>query len=89
MLCFPRKQEPQITVGFRKQIIAALATRYGKTSSIVRRNFFDENVEFWGKIRRLEGGDTMHASKMGKSENLEDSRDNSFIWVSQISIILM
>jgi hypothetical protein len=80
VLCFPREKNPTISPGLRAKILAALATRYDKPLAAVRRHFSDQNVEFWGKIRRLGEGDTMRAAAMMKSST-EDGRDASYVKV--------
>ena len=44
----------------RKILVSGLATRFSVRSSVARK-FLPKDVEQWGKLRRLEGGDIMHA----------------------------
>jgi hypothetical protein len=43
-----------------KVLVNGLATRFCVWSTVARK-FLPEDVEQWGKLRRLEGGDIMHA----------------------------
>jgi hypothetical protein len=53
---------------------------------VVRRYFSVDGVEQWGKICRLDGGDTMHASSWVTDS--EDRRDATFIQVSTAPVLL-
>ena len=44
----------------RKVLVNGLATRFHVTPAVARK-FLPKDVEQWGKLRRLEGGDIMHA----------------------------
>ncbi|KAH7913072.1 hypothetical protein BJ138DRAFT_1124709 [Hygrophoropsis aurantiaca] len=57
----------------------ALATRFDTTVPQLRRNVRRESikVEQWGKVRRLEGGDTMVAAALFKVQS--DSRDATYV----------
>ena len=63
------------------RIAAALATRYN-----VRKNIAKKHVPLcikqWGKLCRIEGGDTMTAAQLGQTHL--DRRDATHIRVSQI-----
>ena len=74
----PRTATPPESSLFKK-IIAALATRYNTSAAHVQRICSAECVKTWGKVRRLDGGDTMHAS--GVVKPAQDSRDATFIRV--------
>ena len=80
VLCFPRQKNPAIPDGLCLKIITTLATRYNTTRAIVKRHFLVQEVEFWGKFRRLGGGDTMRAAAVCQS-NAEDRRDASYVRV--------
>ncbi|KAF8152496.1 hypothetical protein B0H34DRAFT_784591 [Crassisporium funariophilum] len=60
-----------------EKILVALSTRYNKLVATVRRHLLMDSIEQWGKVRRLMGGDTMHASSLVQPR--EDSRDASFV----------
>lgn len=60
-----------------KKIIAALATRYDASATRVQRICSAECIKTWGKVRRLDGGDTMHAA--GVIKPAQDSRDATFV----------
>jgi len=87
VLCFPREKNPTIPEGLLSKIIATLATRYNSTRAIIKRHFSAKEVEFWGKIRRLEGGDTMRAAAVCHA-NAEDRRDASYVRVCTSPLLL-
>ncbi|KAF8955921.1 hypothetical protein BDZ97DRAFT_1854368 [Flammula alnicola] len=78
VLCFPRQKHPDIPDSLYSIIVATLATRYNTTRAIVKDHFSAQQVEFWGKFRRLGGGDTMRAAAIVQS-NAEDRRDASHV----------
>ena len=63
-----------------KVVVNGLATRFG-VRPMVARKFLPEAVEQWGKLRRLEGGDIMHAHAIVCKRM--DGRDASFIRVRE------
>ena len=65
----------------RKVLTNGLATRFC-VSPRVARKILPELVEQWGKLRRLEGGDIMHAHDI-VSKHM-DGRDASFIRVREL-----
>ena len=67
-----------------KKVIAALATRYDTSAANVQRVCSAESMQTWGKVRRLDGGDTMHAAGVIKAA--QDSRDATFVRVSHCFI---
>ena len=80
VLCFPRQTNPTIPEGLLSKIIATLVTRYNTTRTIIKRCLSVNDIEIWGKFRRLEGGDTMRAVEVSRS-NTEDKRDASYVRV--------
>ena len=74
----PRTATPPEPSLFKK-IIAALATRYNTSATHIQCICSAECVKTWGKVRRLDGGDTMHAA--GVVKPAQDSRDATFIRV--------
>ena len=58
-----------------------LATRFC-VSSRVARKFLPEDIEQWGKLRRLEGGDIMHTHDV--ASKYMSGRDASFIRVREL-----
>jgi hypothetical protein len=62
-----------------KVLVNSLATRFSVQPKVARK-FLPEAVEQWGKLRRLEGGDIMHAHDIVPKRM--ESRDASFIRVS-------
>jgi len=64
-----------------KRVIAALATRYDTSATRIQHICSAECVKTWGKVRQLDGGDTMHAA--GVIKPAQDSRDASFVRVCQ------
>ena len=67
-----------------KKVITALATRYDTSAANVQRVCSAESMQTWGKVRRLDGGDTMHAAGVIKAA--QDSRDATFVRVSHCFI---
>ena len=61
-----------------KVLVNGLATRFHVTPAVVRK-FLLKDVEQWGKLRRLEGGDIMHTHNIVPKRM--DGRDASFIRV--------
>ena len=80
VLCFPRQKNPTIPEGLLSKIIVTLVTRYNTTRTIIKRHLNVNEIEIWGKIRRLEGGDTMRAVQVSRP-NTEDNRDASYVRV--------
>ncbi|KAI0052945.1 hypothetical protein FA95DRAFT_1482442 [Auriscalpium vulgare] len=72
-LLFPRVVGP-VSRGIQNALTSALATRYGVTNTTARRHL-PAQLEQWGKIRRLEGGDMMHARALVP----ERGRDASYV----------
>jgi hypothetical protein len=54
------KQVGRLNDTIRKVLVNGLATRFCVQPRVARK-FLLENVEQWGKMCRLEGGDIMHA----------------------------
>lgn len=65
----------------RKVLASGLATRFD-VSLRVAKKFIPEVIEQWGKLRRLEGGDIMHAHKIVSRRR--DGRDASFVRVCDL-----
>ena len=63
------------------KVCAALATRYDVSVSTVQPRLHKAEISMWGKIRCLDGGDTMHASALMSTG--EDCRDASHVRVSR------
>ena len=65
----------------RKVLVNSLATRFCVKPTVARK-FLPEAVEQWGKLRRLEGGDIMHAHDIVPKRM--DGRDASFVRVREL-----
>jgi hypothetical protein len=50
--------------------------------AVVRQHVKEASIEQWGKVRRLDGGDTMLAA--GLVSRQHDSRDATFVRVSLV-----
>jgi hypothetical protein len=61
--------------------VSGLATRFCVELKVARK-FLPEAVEQWGKLRRLEGGDIMHAHDIVPKRM--DGRDASFVRVREL-----
>ena len=57
-----------------------LATWFDVSTNVARK-FLPDDIEQWGKLRRLEGGDIMHAHEIVSKRM--DGRDASFIRVRE------
>ena len=64
-----------------KVLVSGLATRFSVEPKVARK-FLPEDVEQWGKLRRLEGGDIMHAHDIVPKRM--DGRDASFVRVREL-----
>jgi hypothetical protein len=73
VLCFPRQTSPTLPEGVISKIIASLVTRYDTTRTIIKQHFRAQDIEVWGKLRRLGGGDTMRAAAVCRAD-AEDRR---------------
>lgn len=62
----------------------SLATRFA-VSVAVARKYVPRQVTQWGKVKRLEGGDTMHARDLVRLSQHE--RDASFVRVSVTFVV--
>jgi hypothetical protein len=76
----PHRTDGLDDVLFNK-VCAALATRYDVSVSTVRPRLHKAGISTWGKVRCLDGGDTMHASVLMSMG--EDRRDASYVRVSR------
>ena len=81
MLLHPHVANPVIDNGLFTIILVCLATRYNKTVGAVRRHVSVNDIELWGKVQIVGGGDTMVASSLLKYSQ-EDSRDATYVRVS-------
>ena len=60
-----------------KKVIVALATRYDTLAANVQRVYSAESMQTWGKVHRLDGGDTMHVA--GVIKPTQDSHDATYV----------
>ena len=67
----------------RNVLTNGLATRFGVFPRVARK-YLPKDVELWGKLRRLEGGDIMHAYKIVSKRM--DGRDATFIRVRDLIV---
>ncbi len=77
------KRVGRLKDAIRKVLTNGLATWFC-VSPRVARKFLPEVVEQWGKLRRLEGGDIMHAYDI--VSKCKDGRDASFIRVRELIV---
>ena len=70
----------------RKVLTNGLVTRFGISLEVAKK-FLPKVVEQWGKLRRLEGGDIMHAHDI--VSRCADGRDVSFIRVRELVFLEM
>lgn len=81
VLLAPRRPFTTIPKSVIDKVIVCLATRFDSTVNQVRQHVIAENMEQFASVRRLEGGDTMHASTFARQS--EDRRDATFIRISE------
>ena len=67
-----------------KSVSAALGTRYDVAVSSIRPRLRNAKISTYAKVRRVDGGDMMHASSAVHSG--EDSRDTTYVRVSPSKI---
>ncbi|KAH7096495.1 hypothetical protein BKA62DRAFT_822291 [Auriculariales sp. MPI-PUGE-AT-0066] len=77
-LLAPRKMV-ELTYITRTRIVNTLAAWYSVDAAVIRPHV-PHQVETWGKVRRLDGGDTMHAANLAKPTG----RDMTFIRYEQM-----
>ncbi|KIJ70560.1 hypothetical protein HYDPIDRAFT_184816 [Hydnomerulius pinastri MD-312] len=73
----PPRSSALLEASLVRKVINSLATRYDTTASQIRDICSPQSIEEWGKVRRLQGGDTMHAAALVKRS--EDSRDATYV----------
>ncbi|TDL14430.1 hypothetical protein BD410DRAFT_734083 [Rickenella mellea] len=59
------------------KVAACLATRFNVSISVAKKVVPVDAIEQWGKVRRIDGGDTMHARELVPLR--EGNRDASFV----------
>ena len=79
-LLYPKSTE-QLPSNVLDRISAALATRYN-VSKVVAKRQIPKQIDQWGKVRRIDGGDTMVAALIGRHSL--DRRDATHIRVSDL-----
>ena len=67
------------------RIAAALATRYNVRKNIAKSHV-PPDIKQWGKLRRIDGGDTMTAAQLGQTHL--DRRDATHIQVRLENFLL-
>ena len=77
------KLEGPLDDAIRTILTNGLVTRFGVTFNVAGK-FIPEVVEQWGKLRRLEGGDIMHAHDIVSKRM--DGRDTSFVCVRELIV---
>ncbi|KAH7903169.1 hypothetical protein BJ138DRAFT_1138781 [Hygrophoropsis aurantiaca] len=74
----PRRQGVgAVEISHVNKIFKALATRFGVPLATIKRHITAGQIEQWGKVRRLDGGDTMLAAGLVKTQH--DSRNATFV----------
>ena len=68
----------------RKVLMNGLVTRFGVSLNVAKK-FLPEVIEQWGKLRRLKGGDIMHAHNI--ISECRDGQDASFICVRELGFL--
>ncbi|KAI0694856.1 hypothetical protein C8Q76DRAFT_634372 [Earliella scabrosa] len=75
VLCPPCRLQT-VDKGLHDKIVGAIVTRLDSEAGIVRRHVPTE-IEHWGKVRIINGGDTIHAASLVK--RLGDRRDQTYV----------
>jgi hypothetical protein len=75
----PPNKNCNVPAPLANKIAISLATRYGITVAAARK-YIPTQLSQWGKVCRLEGGDTMHARDLVRLS--EKDRDASYVRVS-------
>jgi hypothetical protein len=75
----PPHKTGSIEAPLLNKVLAALATRFDTTIASIRQHVQVNSIEQWGKVRYLEGGDTMDAASVVKARS--DMRDTTFVRV--------
>jgi len=78
------KQVAPLNKAICKVITNSLATRFCALPKVVRK-FILEDVEQWGKLHCLEGGDIIHVHDIVPKHM--DGRDTSFIHVCDLILL--
>lgn len=74
----PPSVSDEVSADLHTKIAVCLATRFGKTMRIARKHVPHVLMQY-GKVRRLGGGDMIHARELVPVR--EDTRDASFVRV--------
>ncbi|KZV78954.1 hypothetical protein EXIGLDRAFT_847001 [Exidia glandulosa HHB12029] len=61
----------------RRKIARHLSVRFNNANAKALEQYVPTAIEAWGKVRRLDGGDTIHAREMVKRRH--DERDATFV----------
>ncbi len=80
----PRHPSSTVTESWLGKIVVALATRFETSPKTVSDHLRAGDIERWGKVRRLGGGDDMNASSLVPLA--EDRRDATYVRVSAIIV---
>lgn len=79
-MLLPPCDRSRVSASLTQKIVACLSTRFNLPMKEVQPHLRTASLVQYGKLRRLDGGDTMNASTMG--EFSDDRRDATFIRVS-------
>lgn len=66
--------------GLQKKVTSYLTRVYSLSAGDTRKSVSGEILQ-WGKLRVLDGGDTVHACKLVSSSTSDERRDATFIKV--------
>jgi hypothetical protein len=75
----PRTLDP-VTPSLTTKIVICLSTRFGLPVSHIRKQLQQASLMQYGKVRRIDGGDVMNASKLVPVG--DDRRDATYVRVS-------
>jgi hypothetical protein len=84
ILLTPWRPSSSIPPSVIDKIAVSLTTQFSKSLAQIHQHFSIDNVEQWGRVQHLEGGDDMYASSLTKKT--EDYRDATFVQVCSFVI---
>lgn len=80
----PKRQTVTLDRATRERIVGALVTRLVAVNPAIIRHAIPSEVDEWGKVRIVNGGDTMVAALV--NSGAEDCRDATFVRVRWCSL---
>jgi len=85
ILLTPQQLSSSIPLSVIDKIAVSFATQFSKSLTQIHQHFSVDNVEQWGRVHCLEGGDDMYASSLTKQT--EDCQDYSYLLFQHLTCI--